>query len=216
VTSLVLELQKNCLDRSVAALEIMRKALVVARKLSATDFQRWIELEMQGYKPGEEIPDYRVVKGEIKAWNPYRGWIDTHFGDPEMQRLLSRRAIGQPIGQIETVLRNADSVLLVPFDAKTEHDLMEASALPLKPSLHVSVAAVEGILDKVRDVVLNWCLDLESKGILGEGITFSEKDKQNAAGNYTVHYYGAVGTSQIQQGTVHSSQECRRSSSLML
>lgn len=84
---------------------------------------------------------------------------------------------------------------------------MRGSSVHLKSSLHVSGATLKGIIDRVRDIVLNWCLDLEAKGILGEGMTFSEKEKKTASeANYHVHYHGNVGTSQIQQGTVDSSQ----------
>jgi hypothetical protein len=84
---------------------------------------------------------------------------------------------------------------------------MNASEVPLKPTLQISIAAAQGILDRVRKIVLDWSLDLETKGVLGEGMVFSEKEKKTASeANYHVHYHGNVGTSQIQQGTRDSSQ----------
>src|SRR5207302_9870683 len=141
-------------------------------------------------------------------WNPYHGWIDAVFDDPKLQDVLSHRPIGQSIGEIETLVqRGTVGVFHVPFDPHTEHELMRAGTLRLKPTLEVSSAAVKGILDKVRTTVLDWCLDLEAKGVLGEHMTFSEKEKQTAsAANYHVHFHGAVTTSQIQQGSIHSSQ----------
>jgi AbiTii-like protein len=207
--SLVIQLQREGLDSSSSTLDIMRKALVVAKKLGLAEFQKWIDLEMGGYKIGDEIPDYRAVSGQVKAFNPYYGWIDAAFSDPQTQSLLSTRHIGQPIGELETLSRHdKNGNFHVPFDPQTEHNLMEAAELPFKPTLEVSFAAVTGILDKVRNIVLNWCLDLEANGILGEGMTFSEKEKQIASGtNYHVHFHGPVGTSQIQQGAMQSSQE---------
>jgi hypothetical protein len=186
----------------------MRKALVVAKKLGVAEFQKWIELETQGYKVGDQVPEYRVIRGEIRAWNPYHGWIDTVMSNPEVQENLSSRPIGQPIGEIETLVqRSTDSYLHVPFRPQLEHDLMMAGEVPLKSTLHVSIAAVKGILDNARNAVLNWCLDLEARGILGQGMTFSAREKQAAsAANYHVHFHGPVTTSQIQQGSIHSSQ----------
>src|SRR5271154_2225264 len=78
--SLVIQLQRECLDRQTySTLDVLRKALVVAKKLDVTDFQEWIERELKGYGPGDDIPKYRVVKGELKARNPYRGWIPVVF-----------------------------------------------------------------------------------------------------------------------------------------
>lgn len=207
--SLVTQLQRECLDPNVSALEIMRKALVVSKKLGLTEFLRWINLETEGYKVGDDFPEYRIVTGQIKAWNPYRGWIDVCFDDPEMQEKLSCRPIGQPIGELESLTRTSKGTGLfhVPFDPHTENQLMRASKLPLKPTLEVSPASVTGIIEAVRTTVLNWCLNLEEKGIIGEGMTFSDKEKQKAAEtSYHVHFHGSVGTSQVQQGTVQSAQ----------
>ena len=180
---------------------------MVARKLGVADFNKWVTKEIEGYKVGDEIPEYRIVRGQIKAWNPYRGWIDTVIGNPEIQEMLSSRPIGQPIGELESVIERSDSFVHIPFHPETERQLMDASEVPMKPTLQVSVAATKGILDRVRKIVLDWCLDLEEKGILGEGMTFSAKEKRSASkANYHVHYHGPVTTSQVQQGTTDSSQ----------
>lgn len=92
--SLVIQLQRECLDPNISTLDIMRKALVVARKLNLGDFHKWVSKEIEGYNSGDEAPDYRLIHGEIKAWNPYRGWIDVVMGDPKVKEALSIRAIG--------------------------------------------------------------------------------------------------------------------------
>ena len=37
-----------------------------------SDFEEWNNNEQNGYHG--EVPDYRMIKGDYKAWNPYRGW----------------------------------------------------------------------------------------------------------------------------------------------
>ena len=61
--SLVFQLQKDCLDPNIPTLEIMRKALVVAKKLNLPEFQKWITKEIEGYKAGDDIPEYRMLRG---------------------------------------------------------------------------------------------------------------------------------------------------------
>jgi hypothetical protein len=206
--SLVIQLQRECLDATISTLDIMRKALVVAKKLGLEDFHKWVSKEIKGYDLGEKAPDYRMVHGEIRAWNPYHGWIDVIMEDPEVKEALSVRAIGQPIGELDDIIKRASSgIIHISFPPQTELELMRGSSARLKSALHVSVATFKGITDRVRDIVLNWCLELEAKGILGEGMTFSEKEKRTASeATYHVHYHGNVGTSQVQQGTVDSSQ----------
>lgn len=46
MSSVIVELQREALDRNVHVSDLLRKALVVARNLALTEFQRWIELEL--------------------------------------------------------------------------------------------------------------------------------------------------------------------------
>ena len=72
---------------------------------------------------------------------------------------------------------------------------------------HLSRAAISGIVDAVRNLVLDWCLQLERDGILGEGLTFNAKEKETAAqSHYTINYNAPVSHSQIQQGSPQASQ----------
>lgn len=207
--SLVLQLQKECLDNRTPILDVLRKTLVVARKLGVSSLQKWVEQELKGYCHTDEIPEYRIVKGHLKAWNPLRGWIPTVFDDAELVRKLSERPIGQAIGELETLLQRlgANSSLIVPLEPEVERALMRAGSLPLQVSLHITTATAQGILDQVRTSVLNWCLDLEKAGILGDGMTFSVEEKRAASQvNYQVIFHGPVTGSQIQQGTSQSTQ----------
>ena len=81
----------------------------------------------------------------------------------------------------------------------------------LQIELHTPINQIEAIRDTVRNTILDWSLKLEEDGIIGEGLSFSQKEKEIAhSHNYTI---GTVGTvigemknSQIQQDTVNSTQ----------
>jgi AbiTii len=88
--SLVLELQEDCLGTDTSTLAVLRKALVVARKLGVSDLREWIQLELNGYGRADEIPKYRIVSGQLKAWNPYQGWIGVIFKDSDVATMLSK------------------------------------------------------------------------------------------------------------------------------
>jgi hypothetical protein len=90
VSSVIVELQRDALDKNVSVSELLRKALVVARKLKLSELQKWIENELNGYK--DETPDYRVAFGQIRGWNPYNGWVPLIFEDHKEAEALSKRA----------------------------------------------------------------------------------------------------------------------------
>ena len=68
---IVIELQREALDENISIESLMRKAYLVAKKLGLKEFEKWINQEQNGYD--EQIPEYRNIVGEIKAWNPYHG-----------------------------------------------------------------------------------------------------------------------------------------------
>lgn len=76
MSSIVLEFQKELIDKNYDILQVLRKAHLIAFKLNLNEFDKWIQNELNGYKGEDEnFPDYRQVKGTLKAKNPYRGWI---------------------------------------------------------------------------------------------------------------------------------------------
>lgn len=171
---------------------------MVARKLSIPEFQEWISFELNGYGKDNKIPEYRVIRGEIKAWNPYYGYVPIIIQDPKMAGDLSQRPIGQAIGELESLTQNPkESPLQVKFSPSIEGDLMRGmNDIPLQPKLHVSPSEVYGILDAVRNTILDWALKLEEEGILGEGMSFSQEEKQKAKGATEIHiqtFQGVLG-----------------------
>lgn len=115
--SLVHELQREAMNPNTRLTDILRKALVVASKLRVEDFKEWIESEMKGYQDGMNIPTYRRVNGQVKAWNPYNGWIPVIVQDTKITNLISNRSIGQPISELESLCQqNEDGGdLMVPL-----------------------------------------------------------------------------------------------------
>src|ERR1700733_9322995 len=95
---LVLQLQAECLDSKVPVLDVLRKALVVARKLSLSDAQAWIDKELNGYKSGDQAPPHRIIKGDVQAFNPINGWIPAVFQNPHDRDRFSICSVGQAVG----------------------------------------------------------------------------------------------------------------------
>lgn len=202
MTSLVHELQSDALDSSTVVSDLLRKSLVVARKLGTKDFEEWSALELKGYLGKDEVPGYRLLSGQLRVWNPYRGLQPLIFSrSPEAAEQLSQCPIASAVGEIESQLRNArdNTTFQFHFSKEIETDLMRRMRIPLPPSVQLDAAQLQGILDSVRTVVLEWALKLEEDGILGDGMSFSSDEKQLASSN-TYHietFIGQMSNSQI-------------------
>lgn len=206
VSSLVLELQADALDPSVSVLNLLRKALVVAKKLGVQEFQTWVELELDGYDI-TSIPEYRSICGQLRAWNRYQGWqpIATNSRDLEdFYESVCNCSIHQPISELVALSTSENDELRIQLPFQTESFLVRTVGTSVK--IGISRASIQAIVEAVRDVILRWALKLEEDGIIGEGITFSREEKQIAAN----HDYSSFIQIKVEQTQMqNSSSESR-------
>lgn len=210
--SIVQELQKDSISKTTPITDLLRKSLIVAKKLKVSEFESWIQNELDGYanKKPDEIPSYRHLRGVPQVWNPYHGWQPIMFENSNVGEVLSARSCHQSIAEVEHMLdgHKPGGHFEIAYPGETARELMDAIGMNLQPTLHVSAASINRILDSVRNIVLNWALKLEEDGILGDGLSFSSEEVKTAvAANYTVnHFNGDIINSQVQQGTTASTQ----------
>lgn len=193
--SIVQQLQEEALNPEISVSDLLRKAKVVTVKLDLKDFLDWTEKELNGYKvkSQEELPSYRIVSGETKAWNPFRGWMPILFEDQETANLLSRRGVGQPIGELDDIVKSkAEGHLFIDFNAGAKNAIIKAIGFGTDVKFITGRNAVVGILDAVRNLILDWSLRLEKEGILGEGLSFSQEEREKAHGSRIIYRIGPI------------------------
>lgn len=208
--SLVLELQQEATNPNVRVTDLLRKSLVVAAKLGIDDFGAWAQQELAGYSGNEQVPTYRRVRGELRAHNPYHGWIPVIVQDKEIREKLESRDAGQAIAELEDLSHSTgkSGTLQMPLPQDWLLRIFGQSQefrLGMIPTLLLGKSTIRGILDAVRNEVLRWSLELERRGVLGEGMTFSAEEKTRAAAiNYHIGTFsgvlGNVSSSQVQIG----------------
>lgn len=207
MSSLVLELQADALDENTSIVSLLRKARTVSSKLSVSTIDQWLDWEMNGYKLASTVPAYREVFGKTVCFNPYRGYIPLDITDPKLKRIVSLRKLFMPVTQLtQFVGGEPGRILLFPYSPEQSAKLMSMMQEPFEPSLEVPANLIEGVVASVRNRILDFALDLERQGILGEGMSFTKQEKLVASQiHYNVNVENMHG-SQIQQGTTNSSQ----------
>lgn len=203
--ALVPELVNAAIDASASPGDLLRRALVVARRLAVPEVVDWISSELNGYSLGD-VPDYRQVHGQLMVENPIHGPIP-FFAPPDMTDILSAFEVRQSVPELVQLAQSTTGIYSH-FPTNAEHKLMqmirETNGVMMRPALRFSTVQVQGIVDKVRSRVLEWALDLESKGVLGEGMSFSQEEKQIVQQQH--YHFGDVSSSQIQIGSHGSNQ----------
>ncbi|PLR72250.1 AbiTii domain-containing protein [Bacillus sp. UMB0728] len=204
MNSLVLDLQLAAWNSNEKVSELVRKGYIIAKKLELEEFSKWIEAELFGYEENAEIPKYRVIRGNVKAFNPYHGWKIVHFPNDETEEAYSTRLVSQSIAELEELYQSSTEGFRMEFPSEASTNLYQS--IGLEASLHIPRNQIFKILDFVKSTILDWSLKLEKDGILGEGMTFSEEEKETASDSKYVTYIHNMYNSQLQQGTTSSKQ----------
>lgn len=203
MVSLVREMQQDALDSRVSVSDLLRKALVVSTKLKVTSESEWIRSELFGYSTEDDSPGvdpYRVLHGTPQVFNPFRGYQPLHMS-AKLQEAACTIYLSYSVAEIEALLEKHGSMIRMGFNPTASQALMKAMEYPLQPSMILSATVFTRILDTVRNRVLQWALELEEAGILGDGLSFTTTEVQAAqhVTNNITNNIGTMNNSQIQQ-----------------
>lgn len=195
--SLILELQALAQSGSTEITELLRRAKVVAVKLGLSDMNAWVQHELDGYRNGAKPPPYRRVGAQLGEKTTNRGILPILLsGDKDLCDHFAHVTIPNSVAQIASLLQGAETghvhLALTPSESQLLHRTVDdiERKLILRS---VGTSALVAILDAIRNRILNWSLELEQQGILGEGMTFTAHERQVAASSVTINNYGSVG-----------------------
>ncbi|MGG3641446.1 hypothetical protein ABES38_08700 [Bacillus gobiensis] len=208
--SLVHDLQKEASDSTDSISNLLRKAYLVSRKLNVKDLETWLSKEINGYKKNDIVPDYRIVIGEVRAFNPYRGWIPVML-DENLDEITRKQTVFDSVAQLEHLMESQqDGILAIQLSSGIQRSLAELTNHDFEYQYFFSSSQVEKIFETVRNGVLEWSIKLEESGVLGENFSFTESEKEKAkssSSDQTINIFnGAVVGSQFQQHSSNSTQ----------
>ena len=188
--SLIIELQRDALNEAISVPNLLRKAFIAAKKLKIQEFEKWIELELNGYDRLAEsklvrfkgrwakLPKYRWVTGELRVIFSGSGY--------EPWRQPMNYPVWISIGEIEAILNNKRSYSHVEMPPNEDAEMVFCKHLSRddESKYYVPKYQLHKIQETVRNIILEWVLKLEENDILGEGLAFSANEKE-AASNIT-------------------------------
>ena len=202
MSSLVLELQREAMDHRARVSQLLTKAKVIASKLGLSETEQWINLEISGYSDASQIPNYRVVIGELKYSDPFRSWETVEFENAENAALFEKRKIYAGLPEIEDILSEG-GVISIGFPPDVMAKILKGfRSRPPDVKYLVSRSQFVSILEGVRQRIVDWTLTLERNGILGEGMSFSPAEKRQVTEAQTVYNVSISGNMAGNVGSV--------------
>ena len=212
MNGIVFELQKEAMDKKADIESLLRKSYVIARKLKLPEFQEWIQCEQEGYGK-KEVPEYRMIRVQLKALNPVRGWIPVVMDSAVAESAFTKTKLPNSVSELYDLYQNAESSMLVMnLPAERNKYVAKCCGFNTQFRLEFGKNQIYSILNRVKNNILDWALTLEESGIVGRDYSFSEVEKKIAQEkteitNYITNFWGTATDVQMQQGNVDSLQD---------
>lgn len=172
-------------------LTVLRKARRLASKLGVSDIDTWLQHEQNGYPNSRDVPEYRKLRGRIviKCDTPVpmgMGQIGTGIIDypgPLLREVGMPDSIAYVTALIES-LRDG-SFPSVPITDRRDCDFLRSHLnqfLANAATFHIAIngAPLRAIPEAVKDRIMDWALELEQRGVHGDGMSFNDSEKEAA------------------------------------
>lgn len=196
MAGLIEEIQRNALDSSVPVDALLRRVKLAAAKLGLPPLASWVDQELNGYScSAAELPEYRKLHGQPAAWNPYNGWIPVHCDDRQLADMISMAPVSQSCASLQDLMNHHEGGLLhFPIPAGLVGELNKIMNFQTaRMIIQINRGHLVGILDTVRNTVLDWAIEMEGKGVIGEGLSFNAEEKAQAKEAMTTIHIGSIG-----------------------
>lgn len=183
MTGLVDQLQADALDHNVPVSTLLRKVKVSAAKLGLQNTLTWVDHELNGYRTvhGDDLPQYRRGHGIPIAQDEFGRWVPMQFADSEMEAQISMAYLKEPVSNYEELLRHDSGTFDLPVDSALVNALGNAFGVHIVAMrTKISRGQIHGIVQHVRNLVLDWSLELAQAGITGRGLGFTDKERDRA------------------------------------
>lgn len=162
---MILELKNDCLAGNISVTTLLRKAHVISKALNEQKFETLIRKELEGYDSEDTLPEYRQkIPCELKAKNPYRGWISVH------DKSACAREINFwiPISEIESYVerdKNKPGELIIPIPYEIAIAMQQSYGTSFEIFRIIQIVKLTKILESVRNILLDWAIDLLKRNV---------------------------------------------------
>ncbi|MDD2946261.1 MAG: hypothetical protein PHG15_10845 [Acinetobacter sp.] len=212
----VIKLQQLATNPDIKVSELLNHAYLISSKLDVKQFSDWCNNELNGYfSNNDDIPNYRLIRGSIYASAVGKATIPVVISGPEWAKYTDMKLIHDPIPKLESWIYSDDKPFinlrleqgleerLLRFFDDQDNQLIQKMGMQnnpfsdnlrsgYQPFLSISKTDISNILSTIRKAILDWSINLEKQGIIGEDYIFTAEEKQMT---HNVNYHiGSVGS----------------------
>ena len=227
--SLLDEIRSDLTNQSADLSNTLRKAKVLANRIGLDEFREWVDSELSGYKDLEKLPSYRRFRPtNIGTFNGYyqrsiKMTLPTSILPEPAREFAENLIINEGVGSLEAQRGQDRQINWSQEMVFLARDLITITGDFVLAEAHQPVPAylIAGILDQVKNKLLDFILALEENNVTAEDLDNRTVETDVARNLFHIYVYGdrnilATGeqvtqqVTTVQQGDLESLLNCLR------
>ena len=185
--NLLNDIQEAITNPSFRLADILRKAKVLAFRLDHQEFKDWVNQELNGYKSNDNMPEYRILR-EVDSYGSFEVAgtlannipISSLFLPEEYRELMRTIYIEQGVEFIESLVQQSSNkltlcILWTPDKVDKLQPKVFTNGHCISAWRKVNVSSFVEVLDTVKNRILDFVLEIESKFPNAGDIQYGDK-----------------------------------------
>ncbi|WP_230622530.1 hypothetical protein [Aggregatibacter sp. Marseille-P9115] len=221
--TLLQEIINGCVNHSLSLNETLMKCKILAYRLKNEELKNWVNREINGYDNKDSFPSYRIIPAHSKGDFQFSAHLVKNLNIPstaireEFREYVDICYMSRGVSTLEHLLNNSTSDMLM---ADWDHNLVVLEgrkiykdATCLYAWQEIPLSAITEILEKVRSIILDFCLKIEQEyPNIGEHPMINTPDikKVEQIVQNTFNFYG--GTQNVATNSKEFSQDIQLNS----
>lgn len=168
--NLLSEIKEDLLDYKIPTSSILRKTYVLARQLGDSNLLEWVQNELNGYYTDKPVnidtfPSYRRPVGSLQGIGPFNMRKPVTIHGSKLYDTVCRPPIVMSICEVEAHVSNAsrEDEICMGLPPENVDILCKAIGINLELFLAYSVGTFQGIVEAVRNRLLQLVMDIQEK-----------------------------------------------------
>lgn len=197
--NLLREIQSDLVNETASLANTLRKAKILANQIELPELREWVDFELSGYHNVENVPEYRqissipvctVTNGRMilkKTPLPLVNLPD-HVKD-----IADQFYFLWGVRQLESMMPGESLNMPWPQELLTvvrEHVKWEGGGVIISVSTPISTHSVQGVLDQIKNRLLDFVLGLQEHNIIPENMKNQTEAKETVRNTFNTYIIG--------------------------
>ena len=196
------DIRSDLIDESASVSNTLRKAKMLAYDLELPEFREWVDSELNGYTDRSKVPSYRRFRPNNRGTfsGPFQSLVRNMplptYGLPEHIKNFAENLIfSQGVGELEgmLILKGKSLQRVWPQEMVIlARDAIQMDGGMVLVDAHKPVPAhlISGILDQVKNKLLDFILGLQENNITSENLKNGEVKQETVRNLFNINIYG--------------------------